>query len=41
MSLSLTYPLGFAAFCAAAQSGRKIFHPSSLALNDVLKGFES
>lgn len=41
MSLSMSYPLGFAAFLAAASSGRKIFHPSSFALNEVVKGFES
>ena len=41
MSLSFTYPLGFAAFLAAASSGRKIYHPSSYTLNDVVKGFES
>jgi len=41
MALSFSYPLGFSAFLAAAASGRKIFHPSSYTLNDVVKGFES
>lgn len=41
LSLSLSYPLGFSAFLAAAASGRKVFHPSSVTMNDIVKGFES
>jgi|JI10StandDraft_1071094.scaffolds.fasta_scaffold1391212_1 hypothetical protein len=39
LTLSLSTPLGFSAFLAAASSGRKIFHPSSYTLNELAKGF--